>query len=138
MKTNNTAIIVVVLMLLVGVAHSSQAKQIHPSPPADTMISERICQFNSFTGYVLDCDNNPVPGEIVTLTYPNGSKKTDVTDSQGKFCFAEAISLPPGYGWEPGYYGLTTRCMGKLVYRDGDGDIEVDLSVCCPDPAGSR
>jgi hypothetical protein len=95
---------------------------------------ESVCMYNHFSGIVYDCDHNPAQGETVTLRFPDGSTETDVTNSEGKYCFAKPIPIPGGTGWEPGYYGLETRCNVKLVYRAGDGDIDIDLSVCCPKP----
>jgi len=54
---------------------------------------------------------------------------TSQTDSQGKYCFCK-----PQGGWTPGTYVIKTgRCQHKEVYREGDGDIQVD-DWYLPDP----
>jgi hypothetical protein len=134
MKHNIVILLVAAFTLSVGVAHDAEAQK--PPPwnvdSVDTFYSETLCASNHFDGCVRDCDGNPDPGVTVTLTCPDGSQETGVTNSDGEYCFARPFHPSGQPSWEPGYYGLTAGCLGKLVYREGDGDIEVDLSSCCP------
>jgi hypothetical protein len=131
MKKCLSIIVVMGAALLLGAAHPVKAQGSQPGHAIEPL-DESICMFNHFSGVVSDCEHNPVSGETVTLTDPSGTQETDVTNSEGRYCFARPIPFPSGSAWEPGYYGLTTRCMGRLVYREGNGDINVNLSVCCP------
>jgi hypothetical protein len=120
-----------VLGLCVVAAYAVKPQDPHPSP-ADPIGTETLCMYNHFDGEVHDCYGNPVPGVTVKITCPDGSVETCVTNSEGKYCFARPISFSGEPSWEPGYYGLTAGCLGEIVYRAGDGDIEVNLSTCCP------
>ena len=132
MRQNISILLVAVLALCVVNAGSVKPADLHPSPVVDSMEVETLCPWNSFDVSVSDCDGNPVAGVTVTLTCPDGSQETRVTNSDGKCCFARGISFSGEPSWPTGYYALTAGCLVKLVYRSSDGDIEVDLSTCCP------
>ena len=131
MRTFVLFIVIMAVAFLSGIPGEISGQEPHPWPP-DSLQGQSVCMSNHFGGRVHDCDGNPHPGVTVTLTSPDGSVETDVTNSEGKYCFARPISFTGEPSWETGYYGLTAGCLGQFVYREGNGDIEVDLSSCCP------
>ena len=136
MPKNRFAVILMVTMLLVVAAHNAQAQKPPPwytdSLLVDTAIVWTICQANHFEVDVIDCHGDPDPGVTVTLTCPDGSQETRVTNAEGRCCFVRGFFPTGEPSWEPGYYGLTAGGVGELVYRAGNGNIHVDLSSCPP------
>jgi len=85
------------------------------------------CQSNCFWGYVYVCAFPHGPYQLcqgctMKLYKDNILVDTRQTDDQGKYCFCKPMG-----GWTPGIYVIKTgRCQQKEVYREGDGDIQVD------------
>jgi hypothetical protein len=92
------------------------------------------CQSNCFWGYVYvqDWFNRPFhPGQGITVylyyclsIYPPSDTLigTRQTDNQGKYCFCKGEGQ-----WDSGTYRIKVGRHEKEVYREGNGDIQVDF-----------
>jgi len=107
---------------------------------ADHDPAGRQCQSNCFWGYVYVWQFPHGPYQLcqgVTMKLYKDSilVGTSQTDNQGKYCFCKPMG-----GWTTGTYVIKTgHCQQKEVYREGDGDIQVDdfyLPNPEPCPAG--